>query len=245
MTRSGPRILIALLLFLALVPLAGCEGVPDSEYLDEIEQWLAEQDMESLDEEDASGAVELTLTYPAGASPKVFTTGWLFGARCTLNTPDGPTDLSENVRWSGTGSFSPDRGSRSRPSFSGAGANEITLSCEVDGEVVEKTFSVEAVSPEGYAHVGSLAEAPSVAFGALACPHHVVGPITTGSPTVYVGGKPAARVGDVGVAAVDCGPNSFKIIDGDSTVMIDGRPAARIGSQTDHYGGLGSIVGGG
>jgi uncharacterized Zn-binding protein involved in type VI secretion len=245
MRRSVPRVLVALLLILSIAPVAGCEGLSDADYLDQIERWLADQDVESLDEEDASGDVELTLTYPVGASPKVFTTGWLFGARCTVDTPDGQTDLSENVQWSGTGSFSPDRGPRSRPSFSGAGANEITLSCEVGGEVVEKTFRVQAVSPAGYAHVGSVAKAPSVAFGALGCPHAVVGPITTGSPTVYIGGKPAARVGDVGVAAADCGPNSFKIIDGDSSVMIDGRPAAKIGSQTDHYGGLGSIVGGG
>lgn len=78
----------------------------------------------------------------------------------------------------------------------------------------------------------------------MACAHPTVGPITTGSPNVFVNGRPAARVGDIGVHAACCGPNTFKIISGDSQVLINGRPAAKIGSQTNHCGGVGSIVGG-
>jgi len=72
----------------------------------------------------------------------------------------------------------------------------------------------------------------------------LVGYITTGSGHVLVNGKPAARVGDVGIQAPSAGPNSFKIVSGDSSVLIDGRSAAKIGSLTDHGGGMGHIVGG-
>ena len=67
---------------------------------------------------------------------------------------------------------------------------------------------------------------------------HNGGPILEGSPDVFIGGKPAARVGD----KVQCevgGPDI--IVEGAPMVLINGRPAAILGSKTAH-GGV--IIGG-
>lgn len=61
---------------------------------------------------------------------------------------------------------------------------------------------------------------------------HVGGPISLGSPTVFVGGLPAARVGDM---AVCVGPPDVIAL-GSMTVLINGLPAARLGDQTAHGG---------
>jgi len=61
---------------------------------------------------------------------------------------------------------------------------------------------------------------------------HVGGPITTGCPTVIIGGMPAARVSDM---AVCVGPPDV-IAMGSVTVIIGGMPAARIGDPTVHGG---------
>ena len=130
----------------------------------------------------------------------------------------------------------------SRPSFGAPGANTIELSIEVGGKTHRQEFAVSAVSPAGYAAVGDQAKCDADSHGCPADPHTVVGPIVSGSPNVFVGGKPAARVGDVGVHAACCGPNRFEIVGGDGSVMINGRPAAKIGSETRHCGGTGSII---
>ncbi len=62
---------------------------------------------------------------------------------------------------------------------------------------------------------------------------HVGGPIIpAGEPTVLIGGKPAARVGD---KAICTGPPDT-IASGSSSVMIGGKPAARMGDSTAHGG---------
>ena len=61
---------------------------------------------------------------------------------------------------------------------------------------------------------------------------HVGGPVSAGSPTVLIGGKPAARVGDQCVCA---GPPDM-IARGSATVRIGGKPAARLGDTTAHSG---------
>lgn len=62
---------------------------------------------------------------------------------------------------------------------------------------------------------------------------HVGGPIAgPGSPTVLIGGMPAARVGD---QAVCVGPPDI-IATGSGTVLIGGMPAARLGDSTAHGG---------
>ena len=61
---------------------------------------------------------------------------------------------------------------------------------------------------------------------------HVGGPIVLGSPTVMIGGMPAARVGDT----VTCVGPPDVIAMGSFTVMICGMPAARMGDMTVHGG---------
>ncbi len=62
---------------------------------------------------------------------------------------------------------------------------------------------------------------------------HVGGPVLPpGAPTVFIGGMPAARMGDMAVCA---GPPA-SIIAGSSTVLIGGMPAARLGDATAHGG---------
>ena len=64
---------------------------------------------------------------------------------------------------------------------------------------------------------------------------HVGGPIIgPGTPTVLIGGLPAATVGD---SLVCVGPPDT-IVQGSSTVLICGRPAARIGDNTAHGGSI-------
>jgi uncharacterized Zn-binding protein involved in type VI secretion len=66
---------------------------------------------------------------------------------------------------------------------------------------------------------------------------HVGGPILEGSPNVFIGGLPAARVGD----RLGCIGATDTISDGEPTVRVNGRPAARQGDETAH-GGV--IIGG-
>lgn len=62
---------------------------------------------------------------------------------------------------------------------------------------------------------------------------HVGGPIMPpGCPTVFIGGQPAARVGDM---ALCVGPPDT-IAQGSGTVNIGGSPAARMGDSTAHGG---------
>lgn len=209
-------------------------------------------DDEDDDEDEKRRVVSLELTYPAGQSPFVFQYGWIFGARCIVEGPDGQQDFSDQVRWGGSAKFTPPVGRTSRPAFicpegdplshDQRSNGSINLSVDVDGERTEKQFQVGVISPMGYARVGHKARAPSDAHGCPACPHTTVGPITAGSPTVLIDGIPAARVGDPGVHAACCASNTYTIVGGDPSVLIDGRAAAKLGSATKHCGGMGVII---
>jgi uncharacterized Zn-binding protein involved in type VI secretion len=62
---------------------------------------------------------------------------------------------------------------------------------------------------------------------------HVGGPVIgPGSPTVLIGGMPAAVMGDTLVCT---GPPDA-IVKGSATVLIGGKPAARMGDTTAHGG---------
>ena len=64
---------------------------------------------------------------------------------------------------------------------------------------------------------------------------HVGGPVAgPGSPTVLIGGMPAAVVGD---SATCAGPPD-SIVSGSGTVFIGGKPAARMGDSTAHGGSI-------
>lgn len=65
-----------------------------------------------------------------------------------------------------------------------------------------------------------------------ACTAHGGGPISTGSPTVYIGNSPAARVGDT----ILCGPSVDTIARGECSVLFGGAHAARLGDPTVHEG---------
>ena len=198
------------------------------------------------DEEPGKIEPTIELTYPAGQSPKVFTDGWVFGAKCTYRDDQGKeVDISDQVSWSGTGAFKPNRGSRSHPSFDNpniAGKHTIELSVELNGEEYKKEFTVEAVPTLHFAAIGDKSFNPADGHGAPGDPLPATGPIITGSPNVSINGKPAARKGDMGIHAACSGPNLFWLDRGDNTVTIDGFPAAKKGDQTRHCGGVGRII---
>lgn len=192
---------------------------------------------------DALQTIRLTLTFPAGKSPKVFTDGWVFGAEA-VETPDSrsPHNISGEVRWKGTGIFNPDRGPLSRPTFNRPGSNSITLYVEREGKVVaEKTFAIDTIDPKGYAQLGSTVHCPLYAMGCPGCPHDVRGKIQNGSPNVRIGGLPAVRVGDTGFSIGGCGPNVVTVQSGDPSVLIEGKPAARVNDKVKFDGGVGVI----
>lgn len=86
------------------------------------------------------------------------------------------------------------------------------------------------------ARLGDLSNVSGDAHGCPACPHVATGPAIMGSPTVLINGRPAVRVGDIGIHAVCCGPNMWTAHSGSSTVFIDGSPAHRQGDDDLHCG---------
>ncbi len=82
------------------------------------------------------------------------------------------------------------------------------------------------------ARVGDLHTCPMQTPGLPPIPH-VGGPVMPpGTPTVLIGGMPAAQVGN---QCLCVGPPDV-IIQGSSTVLIRGMPAARMGDATAHGG---------
>lgn len=62
---------------------------------------------------------------------------------------------------------------------------------------------------------------------------HVGGPVLPpGESTVFIGGMPAARMGDM----LTCAGPPDTIIAGSATVLIGGMPATRMGDMTAHGG---------
>ena len=64
------------------------------------------------------------------------------------------------------------------------------------------------------------------AHGCPACPHPAVGPAISGSPDVNCNSRPALRVGDNGVHAACCGPNTWVAAAGSGTVFINNQAGA-------------------
>lgn len=82
------------------------------------------------------------------------------------------------------------------------------------------------------ARISDMHTCPMVTPGVPPIPH-VGGPIMPpGMPTVFIGGLPAACMGDMLVCT---GPPDT-IIKGSATVLIGGKPAARMGDSTAHGG---------
>jgi uncharacterized Zn-binding protein involved in type VI secretion len=93
----------------------------------------------------------------------------------------------------------------------------------------------------GAARLGDKAQVDADAHGCPSCPHPAIGPIVVGSPDVNINNKPAARLDDIGIHAVCCGPNNFTIVKGSPTVYVNGKPLARQNDKTKHCGGTGPI----
>ncbi len=86
--------------------------------------------------------------------------------------------------------------------------------------------------PGPAATVGSMHVCPMLNPGTPP-PPHVGGPVSgPGVPTVLIGGKPAAVMGDMCV----CSGPPDTIAMGEATVLIGGKPAATVGSTTAHGG---------
>jgi uncharacterized Zn-binding protein involved in type VI secretion len=82
------------------------------------------------------------------------------------------------------------------------------------------------------ARVGDLHLCPMMTPAVVPIPH-VGGPILPpGTPTVFIGGMPAAVVGSMCLCV---GPPD-SIVMGSATVLIGGMPAARLGDSTAHGG---------
>jgi uncharacterized Zn-binding protein involved in type VI secretion len=190
-----------------------------------------------------SAAEGLQLTFPLGKSPKVFDKGWKFGASCILNEgTENEVDLSENIKWSGSGTFTPDKGSLSSPTFNSEGENTIILSVEdAQGNKLKEEFKVVAVKASLYAHTGCLAICMADVHGCMACPHSAVGYITGSAADVTINGLAAACKGDNGSHAACCGANTFVLNTGDPDVLIHGKQAVLLGAQTEHCGGKGFV----
>lgn len=90
--------------------------------------------------------------------------------------------------------------------------------------------------------LGDKSFCPADAHGCPACPHIVIGPAVGGSPNVMVNGRPALRVGDPGIHAACCGPNTWSAAAGSGTVRINGKGAHRVGDRDSHCGGTGQMI---
>lgn len=183
------------------------------------------------------------LLFPIGNSPKVFNKGWLFGASFKiLDEKNTELDLSDDITWSGTASFEPDKGASSRPVFNSIGANKIVLTVDHNGKKYSKEYAVVTVDALQYARVGSMAYCAADGHLGPVGINQVIGPVITGNGNVLIEGLPAACEGDRGVHASCAGANNFFIADGDPEVLINGKKAAKLESRTQHCGGLGRIV---
>ena len=90
--------------------------------------------------------------------------------------------------------------------------------------------------------LGDKSNVPVDAHGCPACPHPCVGPVIVGSPDVNVNKLPATRVGDKGVHAACCGPNTWEATKGSGTVFINNKAAHRLGDMDKHCGGMGQMI---
>lgn len=90
------------------------------------------------------------------------------------------------------------------------------------------TLTAHAGSPA--ARVGDMTTCPAV----TAVVPHVGGPISTGSPRVFICGLPAASVGSL---ITEVGPPGV-VSSGSRSVFVEGRPVAFAGSTTAHGGSV-------
>lgn len=90
--------------------------------------------------------------------------------------------------------------------------------------------------------LGDKAECLNDVHGCAGCPHHVIGPATSGSPTVIINSKPVVRIGDTGVHAACCAENKWIAVEGSASVLVNGVPVVRQDDRTRHCGGVGKMI---
>jgi hypothetical protein len=94
----------------------------------------------------------------------------------------------------------------------------------------------------GQGRLGDKAQVQACAHGCPGCPHPGIGPATGGSANVFVNGKPALRVNDMGIHATCCAGNTWTATQGSSSVFINGKAAFRLNDPTQHCGGPGQLI---
>lgn len=94
--------------------------------------------------------------------------------------------------------------------------------------------------PQG--RLGDKSQVPADAHGCPACPHTCIGPAVMGSPDVMVNSRRALRVGDNGIHAACCGPNTWVAAQGSGTVFINSMAAHRMNDKDTHCGGDGRLI---
>jgi uncharacterized Zn-binding protein involved in type VI secretion len=90
--------------------------------------------------------------------------------------------------------------------------------------------------------LGDKSQIQADAHGCPACPHPGVGPAIAGSPNVNINSMPALRMGDPGIHAACCGPNTWTALSASGTVIINGKGAHRKDDQDQHCGGMGKLI---
>ena len=94
----------------------------------------------------------------------------------------------------------------------------------------------------GQARLGDKGQALTDTHGCPTCPHPTLGPAIAGSPSVNINGRPAIRVGDVGIHAACCGSNMWTAQLGSATVFINQKKAHRLNDGQRHCGGAGKMI---
>ncbi len=100
------------------------------------------------------------------------------------------------------------------------------------GAIIVATGGAAAVALVGAAAAGGVVGgfATKTLTGALSQFGSRTGPIATGSPDVFIGGRPAARMTDTGACSKDTPPPS-PIVEGSKTIFINRLPLARKGHK--------------
>lgn len=89
----------------------------------------------------------------------------------------------------------------------------------------------------GICRLGDKAKTEGHTHGGVCCePHTCIGPAVSASSNVLVNGKPALRLGDLGVHSPCCGPSVWTVDAGSGGLFINGMRAVRQGDLTIHCG---------
>jgi len=90
--------------------------------------------------------------------------------------------------------------------------------------------------------LSDLALVPGDAHGCPGCAHVCIGPTISGSSNVDINSLSAIRVGDPGIHAACCGPNTYNTDAGSPNVYVNSIKLVRQNDATAHCGGRGSMI---